>query len=149
MVDVSASTVPSAEQTLIATGPATATWQTLIIPGSTSGTAGTTDATPITMETLPTNTNTNTMYHIVSRIVGRRTDVAGQGGGYTLTADYINNAGTVSRVGLVDDIVSNETVPNLTWNVRTVTSGTNILLQVTGALSQTVTWRSSTSTVSV
>jgi hypothetical protein len=145
VVDVSASPAPSAGQALIATGVNTATWQTIVTPGTTAGAVTTANSTATTIETIATTSNT--VYHITSRIVGRRTDINGQGAGYTLTASYINNGGTLTRLGAVDDVMSNESVSS--WGVQTTINGTNILIQVVGIASQTISWKSTTTTINV
>lgn len=105
-------------------------------------TVNTTDATVTTLQTIATASDTS--YLVESRIVGRRT---GGGAGsaddtaaYFIRALYKNVAGTLSV-----NIMSTDTYEDQSaWDAALTTSSTNIIVQVTGAVSNNVTWTTTT-----
>ena len=114
-------------------------------PGSgTMDTVTTANNVLTTITTIPTNTDTT--YFIDARLVARRTDSGTESAGYKLYATYRNNGGVLSQVGS-DDLLSQE--DSAQWDVETVISGTNILIQVMGQNGKTIDWKSSWMTINV
>lgn len=98
------------------------------------------DATPTTLHTV--TIPANTIVVLESRIVARRT------GGTAGTADdgaYYRRVGTYQNIGgvatIIDSIELNPTVESqASWNATYTPSGADVLIQVTGALDNIVTW---------
>ena len=95
----------------------------------------TSDGSPQTIATIPTQSNK--AYYVALTVVALRTDFT-QGAAYTRSAAFRNNAGTVSQVGTT---ASGSTMEDdSTWDVTFTTSGTNILVQVTGNPGKIINW---------
>lgn len=99
----------------------------------------TTTATATTLATVATTTNTTMMLQV--KILGIRTGgtagTAGDSATYIRTARIKNIAGTVTIATLQTDFTSED---QFTWNGTIVVSGTNALVQVTGATNNNVDW---------
>lgn len=108
----------------------------------------TTDATTTTIATIAIPASTTVM--IEARVVARRTGgasgTAEDGAGYIVTAVYKNVAGTATEIGETS-VVSSE--DQAAWAVAFTPSGSNALIQVTGAASNNVTWHVTYRTYSV
>lgn len=110
------------------------------------GRVETTDATVTTILTLATIADS--VKSISVRVVARRT--AGAGGtagdvaGYSRIATFKNIAGTVTQVGTTTDDHTAEDQSG--WDVTFSISGTNVLIQVTGAADNTITWHATART---
>ncbi|TAK04201.1 hypothetical protein EPO34_03585 [Patescibacteria group bacterium] len=104
------------------------------------GRAATTDATATTILTLATITDSVKMIEI--KVAARRTGgtggTAGDGAGYARVATFKNIAGTVSQIGSTQDNATHES--QAVWDVSFSISGTNVLVQVTGAADNNITW---------
>lgn len=128
-VDVDVLTVTSA-----ATGddPTTLTRQ---------GRVTTTDATVTTINTIATTSDTVITIEVVvrARRTGGTAGAAGDSAGYLGFATFKNIAGVVTAVGT---FTLNAKEDQTTWNVTVAISGTNILIQVTGAANNNITWHS-------
>lgn len=112
------------------------------------GFASTTDATVTTIDTI--NVPTGRLFHVKTTVVGKRTGGAsgtdGDCASYYMTATYKNVAGTVSIVGALD-VVANE--DQVGWDATQTISGTNVLVTVTGASGNNVSWSSRSEIVKV
>lgn len=104
-----------------------------------SGTVATTDATPTTLATVPVATNTTAV--ITATVVARRTGgvsgTTGDGAGYSLWIVAKNIAGTVTIIAQ-GKTFSGEDQP--AWDAGGVASSTNIVVQVTGAAANNISW---------
>lgn len=100
----------------------------------------TTDATVTTIHTVPTVSDTTKMIEV--RVVARRTGgtggTAGDGAAYIKVATFKNIAGTVTQIGANSDVHIAEDQAG--WDVTFSVSTTNVLVQVTGAADNNVTW---------
>ena len=104
----------------------------------------TTDATATTLQTIAI-TASNT-YLIETRVLARRTGGAGgtaeDGAGYVVRGTYKTVAGTVTLIGaILADYTAEDQV---LWDATLVISGTNVIVQVTGAALNNVTWHATT-----
>lgn len=112
-----------------------------------AATANTTDATVTTLQTI--GTSSNSILGIEVKISARRT--GGASGTTNDSAYYVlhgmakNNAGTVT----ISTVVSSEFEDQSGWDADLVASGTNILVRVTGAAGNNISWRASTQTISI
>jgi hypothetical protein len=99
----------------------------------------TTDATVTTIATIPIPSSTTLL--IQALVTGRRT--GGSAGAtddaatYEFSASYKNLGGVATELG-ESNIFSAEDQP--TWNCTLSPSGSNALLQVTGAINNTINW---------
>lgn len=104
------------------------------------GRAATTDATATTILTLATITDSVKMIEV--KVAARRTGgtggTAGDGAGYARVATFKNIAGTVSQIGSTQDNATHENQAG--WDISFSISGTNVLVQVTGAADNNITW---------
>lgn len=102
-------------------------------------TTTTTDATVTTISTIATASNTVT--RVEAMVTGRRTGgtsgSAGDSAGYSARFTFKNIGGTLTQVGSLA-LDANEDQAG--WDVTVTTSGTNILVKVTGAADNNVTW---------
>lgn len=93
---------------------------------------------------------TNKTVFIDSIVVARRTGGSGGATGdsawYRLQGGFKNIAGTVSLIG-TSDLIGGEDQAG--WNVSYAISGTDIVLTVTGAANNNITWESTVSTYEV
>lgn len=100
----------------------------------------TTDATPTTLHTVTIPASTTV--HLEARVVARRTGgVAGtteDGASYIRIATYKNVAGTATIIGTIT--LSHAAEDQGGWNATFVVSGGDVLVQVTGAVDNNVTW---------
>jgi hypothetical protein len=106
-------------------------------------TVNTTDANPTTLQTIAIPTNSAIL--IESRINSIKTGGTGTGttGGtnsYIRVAKVKNVGGTVT-LGTISSSYTNEDIAP--FNATFVVSGTNVIVQVTGAASDNVTWTTS------
>lgn len=94
-------------------------------------------------DTLTISTDTNSCFTITAVIVGYATDnlmvSPDVGVGGTSTATAINVAGTLTLIDEPDTIFQNPDLP--TSNFTITTSGTNMVLQVTGVANWTIKWQ--------
>jgi len=100
----------------------------------------TTDATPTTLQTVAITASRT--YVIESRVVARRTGgaagTADDGAAYVIRGAYTTKSATVTLLGAVQADFTAEDQAG--WNATLVISGSNVLVQVTGAVDNTVTW---------
>lgn len=101
-------------------------------------TVQTTDATVTTIATIPTGSDKS--YVVRALAVGKRVTGTNETGAYEAIATFENDAGTLAQV-------STDTQPHVKedtagWDLTINPSGTNILVQVTGAAGSTVDWKS-------
>jgi hypothetical protein len=100
----------------------------------------TTNATVTTLATVPTTTNTTMQLEV--RINGRRTGgtsgSAGDSAAYIRTARIKNVGGTVTLSNLQSDYTSEDQTG---WNATIVVSGTDVLVRITGAANNNITWQ--------
>lgn len=113
----------------------------------TGNTVNTTDATVTTVQTIAIPTNTIVM--IEARVTARKTSGAGvgtsgDGNGYIRTAAYANIAGVVTLSGALQTSFTGEGIG--AFNATLTISGTNVLVRVTGAINDNVTWNVITKT---
>jgi hypothetical protein len=111
---------------------------------TTGNTINTTDDTVTTLETI--EIPNNSIILINSNITCRKTGgagvgVVGQGNGYIRTVVAQNIAGVVS-IGIIQSSFTSENIIN--FDTTFTISGTNVLLQVTGAINDDVKWNSIT-----
>lgn len=112
-----------------------------------AATANTTDATVTTLQTIATSSNS--ILGIEVKVAGLRT--GGASGTTNDSAYYVlhgmakNNSGTVT----ISTVVSSEFEDQSGWDADLVASGTNILVRVTGAAGNNISWRASTQTISI
>lgn len=103
-----------------------------------------TNGTAVTIDTIPTTTDTCIM--IDSKVIARRTGgtagTAGDIAAYGRRAAFKNVGGVLTQVGTTTAIGTYES--QVGWDCTIVGSGTNILVQGTGALNNNVTWHSTT-----
>lgn len=100
----------------------------------------TTDATVTTLKTIPIKVGS--VVRIWVEGTGLRTGgasgTAGDSAGYVLTGTYKNSSGTAIIVGAITVVSSSE--DQAAWNMTLSVSGGNVLLTVTGASGNNVTW---------
>lgn len=104
------------------------------------GRAATTNATVTTLLTIAISAS-NT-YFIEARVVARRTGGAGgtaeDGAAYVVRAAYTTIAGVVTAISTVDAEFTRENQAG--WDATLTISGTDVLVRVTGAAQNSVTW---------
>ncbi len=107
-------------------------------------TVSTTDATVTTIDTVPIVADRT--YFLESHIVARRTGGSGgtadDGAAYMLHGAFNTVSGTVGSVGSSTKTYTAEDQAG--WDVTHVISGTNVLIRVTGAVNNNVSWHSIT-----
>lgn len=132
----------SSGDTLVNDGSGNLSWAA---GSGTSGTVNTTNATPATLQTIATATDTSMLLQtkIIARRTGGTSGAADDSAGYILTALIKNVAGTVTVNLLQTDYAAEDQVG---WDATLTVSGTNVLIQVTGAVNNNVTWKSNTTT---
>jgi hypothetical protein len=113
--------------------------------GPSTATVNTTDATLTTLQTIATSTDTSMLVQakIVARRTGGTSGAADDSAAYILTALVKNVAGTVTVNVLQTDYAAEDQVA---WDATMNVSGTNVLIQVTGAANNSVTWKTTTTT---
>lgn len=111
-------------------------------------TVNTTNATITTLQTIaiPTTTTLGIEALIVARRTGGGAGTAEDGARYKLSAVYKNVAGTATIIGVITTL-ADEDQP--AWDATFTISSGNILVQVTGAASNNVTWAVTTRTYQV
>ena len=104
----------------------------------------TTDATQTTLDTFAITASRT--YVMEARVVARRTGgaagTADDGAAYVIRAAYTTKAGTVTLLGLVNADYTAE--DQILFEATFTISGTNVLLSVTGVVSNNVVWHSTT-----
>jgi hypothetical protein len=111
----------------------------LVAPAA-AGTVNTTNATPTTALTYATTANLTYVFQLA--IVGRRT--GGSSGstddsaGYLLSGLVKNIGGTASIIGSLSKTVLGE--DQAAWDVTLICSSANVLIQVTGAANNNISW---------
>ena len=104
-------------------------------------TVNTTNATVTTISTVPTVTDTVMILEV--KVMGRRTGgaagSAGDSATYIRTVRVKNIGGTVSLASLQSDFTSED---QSSFNATISVSGTNAIVQVTGAANNNMTWKS-------
>lgn len=103
-------------------------------------TVNTTTATVTALSTIATTTDTSMLLEV--RVAARRTGgsagTAGDGASYIRTARVKNVGGTVTISNLQSDYTSED---QNGWNATFAVSGTNILVNVTGAANNNIQWQ--------
>jgi len=97
----------------------------------------TTDATVTTISTI--STATDNVYGLFIQVAGIKSD-GSQGGHFLRQVSVKNDGGTVSVIGSTTTI-GTDAEDDANWNVTATTSGTNILVQVTGVAATTIEWQ--------
>lgn len=110
-----------------------------ILPNWKRATVATTDATVTTIATIavPATTTKAVEARVVARRTGGASGTAEDGAYYVARAVYKNVAGTATAIG---SEVSAAFESQAGWNVSWSQSGSNILLQVTGAAANDINW---------
>jgi hypothetical protein len=79
---------------------------------------------------------------IEARVIARRTGgtagTAEDAAGYNMFGTYKNTAGTVALIGTV--LAGYTAESQAAWNATLVISGSTVIVQVTGALNNNITW---------
>jgi hypothetical protein len=100
----------------------------------------TTSATVATVLTITPAASQTTM--IEARVIARRTGgtagTAEDAAGYNMFGTYKNTAGTVALIGTV--LAGYTAESQAAWNATLVISGSTVIVQVTGALNNNITW---------
>lgn len=106
------------------------------------GRAATTDATVTTINTIAVAATTTVMIeaHVRARRTGGTSGTAEDAAGYIIAGTYKNVAGTATLVGAVSADYTAEDQAG--WDATLTASGGNVLLRVTGAANNNVTWHS-------
>lgn len=104
------------------------------------GRVATTDATPTNMITvaIPANTIVALEGRCVARRTGGSAGVAEDGAYYHIEAVFQNIAGTATVITSVSSVTARES--QAAWNCTFATSGSDVLMRVTGAANNDVTW---------
>lgn len=108
-------------------------------------TVNTTDATTTTLQTIAIPNDSVVL--IESRVTCRKTGgvgvgTTGQGNGYIRTAAYHNIGGVVTLSGSVQTSYTGESI--VAFSCTLTISGSNVLVRVTGAVDDNVTWNAVT-----
>ena len=112
----------------------------LAIGDTVVGRTVTTDATPATLFTIPLLASRTTLLRVAvwARRTGGVAGTAEDGAGYLLAATYKQSGGTATLIGGVTALHTAESQGG--WDATCVVSGPNVLVQVTGAAGNNVTW---------
>lgn len=112
----------------------------LAVGSTVVGRTVTTDATPSTLLSLPLLPSRTTFLRVqvIARRTGGSAGTAEDGAAYVLAATYNVLAGIPTLIGSVTTLHSAES--QVGWNATCVVSGVNVIVQVTGAANNTVTW---------
>jgi hypothetical protein len=110
-----------------------------LVSPSVSGAVNTTDATVTTVGTIPTTSNTTLLVdcNIVGRRTGGSSGSAGDGAGYLVRAVAKNVAGVVTIIGQATTVIGES---QAAWDAVAAVSGTDIVLRVTGAANNNISW---------
>ena len=111
---------------------------------TTGATVPTVNATVTPLETIPIPADTVVMiesYITCKKTAGAGVGAIGAGNGYIRTVKAQNIGGVVT-IGVVQSSFTSESIT--AFNATFVVSGTNVVINVTGALSDDVTWNSIT-----
>lgn len=107
--------------------------------GTSQNRIATTDATPTTLHTVPITASRT--YIIQATVIARRTGgaagTADDGAAYRLMSAYTTKAGTVTLLGVMENINPEDVAA---YACALVISGTDVIVQVTGVLNTTITW---------
>lgn len=100
----------------------------------------TTDATVTTIHTftVPASTTVKLKADVVARRTGGSAGTAEDGAGYEFIGTYKNVAGTATLIGAVSATYTAESQAG--WDATFTVSGANVLIRVTGAVDNNVTW---------
>lgn len=114
----------------------------------TTATVKTTNATNTGILRIKVATNKTLMVvaHIVARRTGGSAGSNGDSAWYTLSGAYKNISGTLTAIG-TPDLIGGEDQGG--WNVGFTTSGEEIVVLVTGAANNNITWEGTFSTYTV
>jgi len=111
------------------------------IPGASPGTpngiatlVSTTDATVTTIDTVAIATDE--VAKITVEVSCKKDDLT-EKGGFVKEAIFANNSGTITKQG---STTSKFHQAKATWNVTFLISGTDVLVQVTGAVGDNISW---------
>ena len=109
----------------------------------------TTDATVTTIRTLPVPANHTLLItgYVVARRTGGAAGAANDGAAYRIELVAKNTAGTAAEIAAETLTVIGESQAG--WTVASSASSGNILIQVTGAVDNNVSWRWSERTLAV
>lgn len=116
------------------------------VPGTviaTETTVSTTDATVTTIDTVAIPTDE--VLKIRADVSCKKDDLT-EKGGFVKEAIFANNSGTVTQQGSTTSIFHDAKVG---WNVTMLISGTNVLIQVTGAVADNIDWACFRTTIGV
>lgn len=102
--------------------------------------ATTTNATPATLHTFAISASNTVIISVtvIARRTGGSAGTADDGAAYYKRAAYTTKAGTVTLLGTAMDSVDREDVAG--WDCTLTISGTNVIVQVTGAANTNITW---------
>lgn len=100
----------------------------------------TTNATPTTLHTytLPISTTVKIKAEVVARRTGGAAGTAEDGAGYVFIGTYKNVAGTATIIGAISTLYTAESQAG--WDATFTLSGSDILVTVTGATDNNITW---------
>jgi len=101
-------------------------------------TSSTTDATKTTISTIATTSGE--VQHITATLAGRQTNSANESNTYIIDFRIKNNGGTVT-VNTIQATYTSEDVG--AWTVGAETSGTDVIITVTGAIGDNISWKCS------
>lgn len=120
------------------------------LSGRRKGAVLTTDATVTTINTIAIVASNTYMLKVkvVARRTGGTAGTADDGATYWKSASYTTKAGTVTLLGAVRNIMT-DNEDQAAWDVTFLVSGTNVLIQVTGAINNDITWHSDIVTTKV
>lgn len=96
---------------------------------------------------VPVSTNKASHYRV--EVIGRRTDVIGDVASFELRSVVLNNAGVVTDIGNVYEIVVARTDANMAVDVRADDANNAIGVFVTGVAGKTISWRAVMTTMEV
>ncbi len=107
--------------------------------GSITGAVNTTDATPATVLTIPINTNVvlGADGYVVARRTGGSSGSTNDGAYYKISLVGANTGGTVAFIGNDAQAIGES---QSLWDITFTTSGANMLVQVTGAANNNISW---------
>lgn len=116
---------------------------------SVTGTVSTTDATVTTINTIAIPGSTTVMLeaYVWARRTGGSSGTAEDGAAYIVRATYKNVAGTATLIGSVQANYTAEDQAG--WTATFSVSSGNVLLRVTGAANNNVSWKSAVYSMSV